>query len=93
MQKKIILAGKEIVALKKKIMWLLCAEEVSLPIFSHPDQQLIVEVLTISVAVSSRRSIVASVCQASYSIADSGITPALILLCSCSFRAASTPLG
>lgn len=74
-------------------MWLLCAEEVSLPIFSHPDQQLIVEVLTISVAVSSRRSIVASVCQASYSIADSGITPALILLCSCSFRAASTPLG
>lgn len=74
-------------------MWLICAEEVSLPIFSHPDQLLIAEVLTISVAVSSQRSIVASVCQASYSIADYGITPALILLCSCSFRAASTPLG
>lgn len=74
-------------------MWLICAEEVNLPIFSHPDQRLIAEALTISVAVSAQRSIVASVCQASYSIADYGITPALILLCSCSFRASSTPLG
>jgi len=53
-------AGKKIAALKeKKNLWLICTVEVMgfiLPIFPHPDQQLIAELLMTSVALCNEHS-------------------------------------